>query len=102
MTTDTLTPLMEALALEELLPEEREALLLDMHGLLFEHSLVKLVSCMDDGTCEEFTALVEGSAEDEAIEAFIREKVPHADRLVEEAAAELTNDILASTGTNNA
>jgi len=42
---------------------------------------------------------MESDASEEEVEAFLTERVPDADLAVTETVAELTNDILAATGT---
>lgn len=96
----TLSPILDALQFESLSESEQEALLIEISDLVFQGSLVRLVERMDDATREEFEQLMENETDDEAMEAFLRERVPGADKAVEEAVQELTDDILAETGTN--
>ena len=98
MTSDT--TLLEALDLESLAPEEQEALLLEINELVFKSSMARLIERMDDGMRDEFAKLMESDADEETVEAFLLANVPDADKAVAEAVAELTDDILAATGTN--
>jgi hypothetical protein len=100
-TNDTaLTSLLDSLDLNELPPEEQEALLLELNSIVFRGSMVRLIERMDEGTRDEFANLVDSGADEEAIEAFLRSRVPDADRAVAETVQELSDDILAVTGTN--
>jgi len=99
-TQHTPTELLSALDLESLAPEEQEALLLELNEIVFRGSMVRLIERMDEKSRDEFAALMEGDADEEAVEAFLKERVPDADSAVAETVAELTDDILAVTGTN--
>jgi len=91
--------MINALDLASLSPEEQEAVLLDLNELVYKGTMLRLVEGMDDKTRLEFTALMESDASEEEVEAFLTERVPDADLAVTETVAELTNDILAATGT---
>ncbi|HEY0948094.1 MAG TPA: DUF5663 domain-containing protein [Candidatus Paceibacterota bacterium] len=83
------------------LPEEdQQALLEDLHELVFKGSLVRMIEQMDDATKEAFEALMTSDAAEEQIEAFLKERVPGADQAVEDTVRELAGDILSGTGTN--
>lgn len=92
--------LIDALDVAALPPEDQEALFLELHALVSQGSMIRLIERMDDATREEFVKLMDAGAEESAIESFLREKVPDADAAVAETVAELTDDILAVTGTN--
>ncbi len=96
---DTQERLLNALDLDSLSPEEQESLLLEINELVFTGSMVRLVEQMDEATKAEFEALMESDASEEQVEAFLSERVPDADQAVAETVTELTNDILAATGT---
>lgn len=102
---DTSTPaqadaLLEALDMGSLSPEEQEALLLDLNDLIYRGSMVRLLERMDDASRVAFEALVESDASEEQVEAFLQEHVPDADQAVLETVKEISDDILAATGTN--
>lgn len=90
--------ILQALDLEALPPEEQEALLVELHELIYRGSMLRLMERMDESTKERFEKLLQDSASDEAIEAFITENVPDADAIVTETVQELTDDILTVTG----
>lgn len=90
--------ILQALDLEALPPEEQEALLSELHELIYRGSMLRLMERMDESTKERFEKLLQDSASDEAIEAFITENVPDADAIVTETVQELTDDILTVTG----
>ncbi len=92
--------LLEALDMESLSPEEQEALLTDLNDLIYRGSMVRLLERMDDASRAAFEALVESDASEEEVEAFIQEHVPDADQAILEAVKEISDDILAATGTN--
>lgn len=90
---------MDALGLTELSAEEQEALLLDLNSLIFRGSMIRLIERMDDTARDEFTKLMDSGADEEAVEAFLAERVPDADSAVLDTVKELSDDILAATGT---
>ncbi len=92
--------LLEALDMESLSPEDQEALLLDLNDLIYRGSMVRLVERMSEDARVAFEALVESDASEEQVEAFLQEHVPNADQAILEAVQEISDDILAATGTN--
>lgn len=99
-TNDThLSNAMDALGIAELSAEEQESLLLDLNSLIFRGSMVRLIERMDDASRDEFAKLMDAGADEEAVEAFLAERVPDADTAVLETVKELSDDILAATGT---
>lgn len=99
-TQNTPDQLLSALEVENLDPQEQEALLLELNEIVFRGSMIRLIEKMDEKSREEFAVLMEGDADEKAVEAFLMERVPDADKAVAETVAELTDDILAVTGTN--
>ena len=99
MTENPIAEVLEALQLSELSPEEQEQMLLDINAIIYEGSMVRIVERMDEQTRADFEALMESDAEEEAVEAFLKERVPDADALVAETVKELTDDILSGTDT---
>ena len=99
MTENPVAEILEALQLSELSPEEQEQMLLDINAIIYEGSMVRIVERMDEQTRADFEALMESDAEEEAMEAFLKERVPDADALVAETVKELTDDILSGTDT---
>lgn len=95
--TDTL---IEALDMGSLPPEEQEALLLDLNALIYKSSMVRFVEHMDEAARIAFGALIDSDAAEDQVEAFLRTHVPNADEVVLEVVQEISNDILAATGTN--
>ena len=89
-----LSDIVHALHLEELNSEDQEAILLDINELILTGALTRITEQMDDKTRAEFEILLDNNAEEEEIESFIAKHVPHADKAMEEAIAELTSDIL--------
>jgi hypothetical protein len=89
-----LSDIVQALHLEELNAEDQEAILLDIHELILTGTITRVTEQMDEKTRDEFEVLLESSASEEEIESFIARHVPHADKAMEEAIAELTSDIL--------
>jgi hypothetical protein len=98
METNRTEEIIRALDLEALTSEEQEALLLELHELIYRGSMLRLVERMDEGTKERFAKLLEGSVSEEEIEAFIAQNVPDADAIVTETVQELTDDIVTVTG----
>ena len=94
------TNLVEALDVASLPPQDQEALFLELHTLIFRGTMMRLIERMDDATRNEFTRLMESDASESVLEAFLKERVPGADEALAETVAELTDDILAVTGTN--
>jgi hypothetical protein len=97
MDTKQTLNIVDALNLSELAPEEQEEILLDINELILKGTLVRLAEQMDEKTRNEFEALLDQDSSEEEIEAFLEKNVPEADTAMEEAVAELTNDILAAT-----
>ncbi len=92
--------LFDALGLEDLLPEEQETILLDLNSLIMKGSLVRLAEMMDEKTRADFDALMSGDPSEDDVQAFLEERVPNADIAVADTVRELTDDILAVTGTS--
>lgn len=92
--------LFDALGLEELLPEEQETILLDLNSLIMKGSLVRLIEMMDEKTKGDFDTLMNGDPSEEEVQAFLEKRVPGADAAVADTVKELTDDILAVTGTS--
>jgi len=90
--------LLNALGIEELLPEEQEELLLDLNSLIWEGSLIRLIEKMDDATKEAFEKLLAADAGEDEVQAFLDEHVPDSGQAVADTVQELTDDILAVTG----
>lgn len=77
------------------LPEEEQGGMLESLGdLVFKESLMRAVEAMDEPTKKEFEALLERDASEDEVIAFLDERVPNAAALVDEAAKEITGDIL--------
>ena len=94
-TTNAFEELLEALKVRELAEEEQEALLLELNELIAQSTLVRLLEHMDDATQSEFSTLLDGGASEAEAEAFIAQKVPNADAILEEVIRNLTRDVLA-------
>lgn len=99
MNDTSFSQVMDALELNELPPEEQEALLLELNSLIFRGSMVRLIERMDEQTREDFAQLVDGGVDEGALEAFLKERVPDADSAVAETVQEISDDILAVTDT---
>ncbi|KND47298.1 MAG: hypothetical protein AB199_02625 [Parcubacteria bacterium C7867-004] len=97
MNTELPTTILEALDIAELPAEEREELLLDLSSLISRGTLVRLIEQMDDTTSEAFSKLMDTNPDEEAVEAFLLERVPNADQAARDALKELTDDIVAAT-----
>lgn len=94
MTTPPIQGLLDALNVAELPAQEQEELILELQETVFEGTMARLVEQMDDATAEEFSALVEKESSEEEVEAFLQERVPGANAVVEEVIKDLTDDIL--------
>lgn len=99
MTENPIAEILKALQMSELSPEEQEQMLLDINAIIYEGSMVRIVERMDEQARADFEALMESDADEEAVEAFLKERVPDADALVAETVKELTDDILSGTDT---
>jgi hypothetical protein len=98
MATNNAQNLLDALGIQELLPEEQEALLVDLSEMIYEGTLVRLLERMDDATKTAFDRLLEADADEEEIQAFLEKNVPGSAQAVEDTVQELRNDILSVTG----
>jgi len=90
--------LIDALGMQELLPEEQEEMLLDLNALVWEGALVRMLEQMDAATKDEFEKLLDSEADEEEVETFLAQHVPGAEQAVTDTMKELTDDILAVTG----
>ncbi len=61
--------------------------------------MVRLIERMDEKTKDDFIQLVESAADESALEAFLKERIPDTDASVAETVQEISDDILAVTGT---
>lgn len=96
--TNRFDKLVEALDLSALPLEEQNELLLDLNSVIFKSSLLTMIESMSEETREEFAALMEQEASEEELEAFLMEKVPGAEKAVQQAVESLADDILAVSG----
>lgn len=99
--TTTLSPLdtiIDALELDMLEPEEQEEIMSDIGALIFQGSMIRLMQVMDPATKDAFGALVDSDATEEQVSAFIAQNVPNADQLIAETIQDMTDDIVAVTG----
>lgn len=87
--------ILEALNIAALEPAEQEEILLDLNSLIFRGTMVRLMERMDEQTRDDFAKFVEANPSEEAITAFLAERVPDADSAVTETLQDLTDDILA-------
>jgi len=88
--------IMNALDISELAPEEQEEILLDLNTLVFEGTLLRLIEIMDEKTKDDFSTLMDTDPGEEVVTAFLEERVPGAEKAVEETLEEITSDILAT------
>lgn len=93
------TDILNALDISSLPQSEQEEILLDIHDLVYEGAMVRILDQMDEHTRTQLDALLEREVPEEDVEAFIISKVPGANAAVTEAIEELRSDILAATGT---
>ena len=93
------TSILETLGFNDLELPEQEELLLDLQGLVYKGSLIRLIERMDEHTQEKFNVFLDTSPDEEAVMAFISEHVGDADAIVAETLADIQNDILAVTKT---
>lgn len=100
MNDTNLSRVLDALQISELPLEEQEALLLDLNSLVFRGSVARIMERMDEHGRDEFAKLIDGGADEEAVEAFLRSRVPDVDSAVAETVKEISDDILAVTDTN--
>ncbi|MDB4992060.1 MAG: hypothetical protein JWL75_305 [Parcubacteria group bacterium] len=98
MATPNDTTLLSSLGIEGLPPDEQEEMLLKLSEVVFKGSLVRMIEQMDEQTKDDFNELLDSDPDDEVVQAFLKERVPDADRIVEEAIQSLTSDILDVTG----
>lgn len=90
--------LLDALGLEDLLPEEQQQVLEDVGSLIFEGTLARLLERMDEATREQLDVLLARDAEESEVLDFLKAHVPGAESAVSETIEELRSDILAVTG----
>jgi len=93
--TNRFDKLVEALDLSALPLEEQNELLLDLNSVIFKSSLLTMIEGMNEETREEFALLMEQEVSEEELEKFLMEKVPGAEKAVQQAVESLADDILA-------
>jgi|GEM_PF-4454686 len=94
--TSALEELLEALKVGELAEEEQEQLMLELNDLVTQSTLVRMLERMDEESQTEFSALLDGEASEEEVEAFLAQKVPDADAILEDVIRGITKDVLLS------
>jgi hypothetical protein len=87
--------LFDALGLEALSPIEREQVLSSVGELVFKDALMRCLESLSPADREAFLGLPEADPGKAA--AFLAERVPGADRFMQESLDDLTSDILAVT-----
>lgn len=95
--TTTFDKIVQALDLNSMPLEDQEKVLNKLSELIFRGTMVRLYERMDDATRADFTALLERQAPPEEVDAFLKERVPDAEKAAEEAVAALADDILSVT-----
>jgi hypothetical protein len=85
--------ILDTLALGSLSILEQEKLLLAFNDFIFRGTLLRVITQMDETTRARFSALLADGAPPEAIEAFLKEQVPGADRAVEDTVKSLASDL---------
>lgn len=95
-----LEKLINALDLDALPTEEREAFMVDLNTVIFKQALARMIEQMDEATREDFAKLMEREGSEEELEAFFTERVPGAAKVVEETVQTVTDDILAASETD--
>ncbi len=88
----------KAMDLSALPIEEQEELLTELNDVAYETALLRIIEQMDDVSRDAFNALLETEPTEEQVMAFIEERVPNADEIIEATVDELQDDILAATG----
>lgn len=98
--TDTAEPtsLLQALAMQDLPPQEQEALLADLHEVIAKHTLLRCIEAMGEDARVTFNALLDSDASEEEVETFLKAHVVNTDAIVSEVVRELTDGILSGTG----
>jgi len=100
ITSSAQDKLLAALEFESVPTEEREALLLELNELVFKGAMIRLLERMNEPDREELAHLIEHENSEDGLEAFLQDRMPVMDQVVAETLTELTDDILAVTGTN--
>jgi hypothetical protein len=85
--------------LSELPIEEQEELLIDLNKLVFQGSILRLFEKLDATSKQEFLKLLETNPDDATVDEFLRKRVSDPDAVVAETVKEISDDILAVTGT---
>lgn len=98
LTPAIIEDLQNALDLSSLPDEEQEEILLEIQDKVFEGVMLRIAAQLDDAGKDEFIAFLDSDPSEEALEAFIEEKVPNVEAIIEETFADMRNDILAATG----
>lgn len=94
-----LAQVLDALDLSELPVEEQEELLIELNKLVFQGSILRLYEKLDPKSKQEFLKLLDSNPDDSRVDAFLRERVTNPDSAVAETVKEISDDILAVTGT---
>lgn len=98
MTTTETQNLLDLLGIQDLAPDEQEALLLDVGDLIQRGTMVRIIERMDEPTRTAFDELLSTEPSEDEMESFMQQHVPDVDQIVRDTVAELRDDILAVTG----
>ena len=91
--------LIDSIDISSLPQVEQEEILLDLHETVFRSVLIRLVGSMSESVQDDFNVFLDADPEEEAVLAYIYEKVPEADILVAQTLVDIQNDILGATET---
>lgn len=87
--------IIEALNLSAYPQKEQEELLLTLGDIIFRGTLLRIIEKMDEKTRTEFAALLAKNASPEEVEAFLKKRVPGAEKATAETLTELASDLAA-------
>lgn len=85
--------ILEALNLSSYPKKEQEELLLTLGDIIFRGTLLRIIEKMSEKTRTEFAALLAKNAAPEEVEAFLKARVPGAEKATKETLTELASDL---------
>ena len=81
----------EVLELENLLPEERQEILLRVGAVIYQNVLMRVMEIMTEEDQDEFEKLLDNKGKPEEIFTFLKNKVPDFEKIIEEESIKFRN-----------
>lgn len=83
--------IISALELENLLPEERQEIILRVGAIIYQNVLMRAMEVMTENDQDEFEKLLDKNANPEDIFSFLKDKVKDFEKIIDEEAIKFKN-----------